>query len=368
MADIRLRRCPIPRPSPPWRRGWRRSRPARRPSWSGCWSTRRSTPPGTSGKAGDLLDARFPAVCDRPRRPAHLSRPRPAGGLCDARPEAPAARRAGLCRRPRGNGSSARWRPSTCGASGARTASGSGCSGRTRARAMRTRSPPSACGCGAGSRSTASPSMSSRICRISTRSCPAASSDPRYGVTSLADLGHPVSMAEVDIALRQAFDEVFGSARCVCRKRRCECRGTCCHLSAGLQFAPSRRQGEISGARTKSSAAPKTPRLPAADSAHRNGRAARRPPRRAQRRPAPAQRDHVGHGIGRARKQRLDAAVPAVAHPTLEIARASPDARPRRGSRRPAPGPGSPPDGSRRSSISSAPEIRRCASSSRHRA
>jgi len=34
--------------------------------------------------------------------------------------------------------------------------------------------------------------------------------DPRYGVTSLADLGRLVSMAEVDIALRQAFVEVFG--------------------------------------------------------------------------------------------------------------------------------------------------------------
>src|ERR1700761_8439761 len=34
--------------------------------------------------------------------------------------------------------------------------------------------------------------------------------DPRYGVTSLADLGHPVSMTDVDIALRQAFAEVFG--------------------------------------------------------------------------------------------------------------------------------------------------------------
>jgi lipoyl(octanoyl) transferase len=34
--------------------------------------------------------------------------------------------------------------------------------------------------------------------------------DPRYGVTSLADLGRPVSMMEVDIALRQAFTEVFG--------------------------------------------------------------------------------------------------------------------------------------------------------------
>jgi lipoyl(octanoyl) transferase len=37
--------------------------------------------------------------------------------------------------------------------------------------------------------------------------------DPRYGVTSLADLGLPVTTADVDIALRQAFGEVFGSAR-----------------------------------------------------------------------------------------------------------------------------------------------------------
>jgi lipoyl(octanoyl) transferase len=34
--------------------------------------------------------------------------------------------------------------------------------------------------------------------------------DPRYGVTSLVDLGHPVAMADVDIALRQAFETVFG--------------------------------------------------------------------------------------------------------------------------------------------------------------
>jgi lipoyl(octanoyl) transferase len=39
---------------------------------------------------------------------------------------------------------------------------------------------------------------------------PCGVADPRYGVTSLADLGHPVPMAEVDIALRQAFVEVFG--------------------------------------------------------------------------------------------------------------------------------------------------------------
>ena len=34
--------------------------------------------------------------------------------------------------------------------------------------------------------------------------------DPRYGVTSLADLGVAVTMADVDAALRRAFGEVFG--------------------------------------------------------------------------------------------------------------------------------------------------------------
>jgi lipoyl(octanoyl) transferase len=34
--------------------------------------------------------------------------------------------------------------------------------------------------------------------------------DPRFGVTSLVDLGHPVTMADADIALRQAFEEIFG--------------------------------------------------------------------------------------------------------------------------------------------------------------
>ena len=40
---------------------------------------------------------------------------------------------------------------------------------------------------------------------------PCGVADPRYGVTSLVDLGHPVSMADVDIALRQAFQQVFGA-------------------------------------------------------------------------------------------------------------------------------------------------------------
>ncbi|MGA7804865.1 lipoyl(octanoyl) transferase LipB [Bradyrhizobium sp.] len=42
---------------------------------------------------------------------------------------------------------------------------------------------------------------------------PCGVADPRYGVTSLVDLGHPVTMADVDIALRRAFEDVFGSTR-----------------------------------------------------------------------------------------------------------------------------------------------------------
>jgi lipoyl(octanoyl) transferase len=37
--------------------------------------------------------------------------------------------------------------------------------------------------------------------------------DPRFGVTSLADLGCLATTADVDIALRQAFAEVFGDAK-----------------------------------------------------------------------------------------------------------------------------------------------------------
>jgi lipoyl(octanoyl) transferase len=37
--------------------------------------------------------------------------------------------------------------------------------------------------------------------------------DPRYGVTSLVDLGHPVGLTDVDIALRQAFQDVFGASK-----------------------------------------------------------------------------------------------------------------------------------------------------------
>src|SRR3954463_14024398 len=39
---------------------------------------------------------------------------------------------------------------------------------------------------------------------------PCGVADPRYGITSLADLGLAVPMDDLDVALRQAFEEVFG--------------------------------------------------------------------------------------------------------------------------------------------------------------
>jgi lipoyl(octanoyl) transferase len=42
---------------------------------------------------------------------------------------------------------------------------------------------------------------------------PCGVADPRYGVTSLSDLGRPVAMTDVDSALRLAFGEVFGGVQ-----------------------------------------------------------------------------------------------------------------------------------------------------------
>jgi lipoyl(octanoyl) transferase len=44
---------------------------------------------------------------------------------------------------------------------------------------------------------------------------PCGLADPRFGVTSLSDLGRAAAKADVDIALRQAFEDVFGSKTCL---------------------------------------------------------------------------------------------------------------------------------------------------------
>jgi len=42
---------------------------------------------------------------------------------------------------------------------------------------------------------------------------PCGVADPRYGVTSLSDLGRPVALADLDSALRQSFEDVFGGVK-----------------------------------------------------------------------------------------------------------------------------------------------------------
>jgi lipoyl(octanoyl) transferase len=44
---------------------------------------------------------------------------------------------------------------------------------------------------------------------------PCGVTDPRFGVTSLVDLGIPVSMPEVDMALRSAFEDIFGATKLI---------------------------------------------------------------------------------------------------------------------------------------------------------
>ncbi|MGO9359821.1 MAG: lipoyl(octanoyl) transferase LipB [Xanthobacteraceae bacterium] len=40
---------------------------------------------------------------------------------------------------------------------------------------------------------------------------PCGVADPRFGVTSLVDLGLPVALSDVDVALRRAFEDIFGA-------------------------------------------------------------------------------------------------------------------------------------------------------------
>src|ERR1700757_1992226 len=48
---------------------------------------------------------------------------------------------------------------------------------------------------------------------------PCGVADPRFGVTSLLDLVHPVGMTDVDIALRKTFEGLFGPTRANLREQ-----------------------------------------------------------------------------------------------------------------------------------------------------
>ena len=142
---------------------------------------------------------------------------------------------------------------------------------------------------------------------------PCGVADPRYGVTSLVDLGHLVTMADVDIALRQAFVEVFGAV---------EARQPASDGLTGLRSSP----------------APKTARPAAAGSARRDW-----PLRPGRPRPAPmtaragtAPPFPTPHPP--APQTALPRCRPCGCAPSPRDRDFWPDDRPRRGSRRPAPG------------------------------
>ena len=166
---------------------------------------------GTSARAQDLLEPGFPGIQDRARRPVHLSRARPARRLCDARSRPAQARFARLRARARSLDHRDARRPSTSAASGARAASASGCArpekgdgaeDKIAAIGIRVRRWVSFHGISINVEPELSHYAGIVPCGITG-----------YGVTSLADLGWPVTMPELDAALRAAFEEVFGKTR-----------------------------------------------------------------------------------------------------------------------------------------------------------
>ena len=226
-------------------------------------------------------------VRERPRRADDLSRAGPAGGLCDARPETARPGRAPLRGHAGGMDHPHAWPPSMCAASGARTASASGCAGRTRARASRTRSPPSASACTQwvtlhGMALNVDPDLSHFSGIV-----PCGVSEQRYGVTSLADLGR---------------------AACRCRRwtwccggnsRRCSARRADQAVGSTENNSPGRRSFEFVLA-----AVALIERIDARGE-----------------RPAPAGLDHRrAHVVARTGEHRLDRAVAAIAHPAFEAA------------------------------------------------
>ena len=165
---------------------------------------------GTSAKprrpaAADALSG----PCRRSRRAVHLSRARPAGGL----------RRCSTCAR---RGQDVRRFVADLEEWTIRTLARFNVHGRAARRPgrrlgarrdggrARTRSPPSACASATGCRSTASSINVEPDLAHYAGIVPCGIAE--HGVTSLVDLGLPVTMADLDMALlAETFDEVFGT-------------------------------------------------------------------------------------------------------------------------------------------------------------
>ena len=182
-----------------------------RRNWSGCWSTPRSTPPAPAARRPTCSMPAF-RFCQRARRPAHLSRPRPAGRLCDARSEAAAAGRPRLCRKPRrmDHPHAGGLQRAGRAARGPRRRLGgpAGQGRRLRGQDRRHR------------RATAALGVVPRHldqCRAGPdaflRHRPLRRGRPALRRHQPGRSRPPATMADVDIALRQAFEEVFGPTK-----------------------------------------------------------------------------------------------------------------------------------------------------------
>ena len=151
----------------------------------------------------------FPGVCLGSRRTAHVSRPRPTSGVCHARLDAPAADvrayvaslEEWIIRTLASFEVCAERRHDRVGVWVARSDKGAGCEDKIAAIGVRLRRWVSFHGISIN----VEPNLSHFEAIV-----PCGVSDARFGVTSLADLGRPIPMAEVDLALRRTFPEVFG--------------------------------------------------------------------------------------------------------------------------------------------------------------
>ena len=195
------------------RHGGARGRYRRRqgaPNWSGCWSIPRSTPPAPAARQGDLLDPRFPLFTTGRggQLTYHGPGQRVAYVMLDLKRRRPDVRAyvAGLeewiIRTLAAFNVRGERREDRVGVWVKRPDKGAGHEDKIAAIGVRLRRWVSFHGIAIN----VEPDLSHFAAIV-----PCGVADPRYGVTSLVDLGLPVTMDDVDVALRQAFEEVFGA-------------------------------------------------------------------------------------------------------------------------------------------------------------
>ena len=184
---------------------------ARRRSWCGCWNIPPLYTSGTSGKEADLLDPRFPLFSTGRggQLTYHGPGQRVAYVMLDLKRRRPDVRayvaglEAWVIRALAAFNVRGERREDRVGVWVARPDKGGGYEDKIAAIGVRLRRWVSFHGIAIN----VEPDLAHFSAIV-----PCGVVDPRYGVTSLVDLGHPLTMTDVDIALRGAFEEVFGAA------------------------------------------------------------------------------------------------------------------------------------------------------------